>query len=135
MKTFLKISVVILGLAAGSLPLLHAADASDSAKSEGRHPQLRALLKHRAAVRAAVARRLDLTAEQKTQLKTGREKTAAALRALRADPNLTREQKRAQAKQTVETARAEMRHLLTPEQQQKLKSLREKMQERRGHRV
>ncbi len=135
MKTLLKTSLIVLGLAAGALPLLQAADATAPANHEKRYPRLRALLKHRAAIRHEVARRLDLTAEQKAQLKAGREKTVATLRALRADPNLTREQKRAQARQTIEAARTEMRGVLTPGQQAKLKEMREKAQQRRGKHV
>jgi Spy/CpxP family protein refolding chaperone len=135
METLLKASLLILGLSAAALPVLQAADTTASAPTEKHHPKLRALLKHRAAIRKAVARRLDLTAEQKAQMKANREKTVATLKALRADPNLTREQKRAQARQTLEAARAEMRNVLTPEQQAKLKDMREKVKARREKKV
>jgi protein CpxP len=135
MKTLLKASLIILGLSAAALPVVQAADTTAPATTEKRHPKLRALLKHRAAIRQAVARRLDLTPEQKTKLQAGREKTVAALKALRADPNLTPEQKRTQARQTLEAARAEMRSVLTPEQQAKLKNMREKAKARREKHV
>ena len=73
-----------IGMAFGNAigKVLQAADTTAPAPTEKRHPKLRALLKHRAAIRQAVARRLDLTADQKAQIKSHREKTVAALKAL-----------------------------------------------------
>ena len=133
MKTFLKISLIALGLGAGALPALQAADTS--VDRPDRHPRLRALLKHRADLRAKVARRMDLSPEQRTQLKAERAKTLDALKALRADSSLTREQKKAKARELLETARSEVRSALTPEQKAKIDQFRADRKAKRTGRV
>jgi Spy/CpxP family protein refolding chaperone len=84
----------------------------------------------RAAVRAHVARRLNLTAEQITRLKSRRSVAADAMKAIRADEGLTREQKIAQGRSLGEATRGEMRAILTPEQRAKLDAFRERLGER-----
>jgi Spy/CpxP family protein refolding chaperone len=67
-----------------------------------------------------VAGRLGLTAEQKAQLKTIRDQTAEAVKAIRANAALTADQKRAQAVAAWKTSREQMRALLASDQQAKL---------------
>jgi Spy/CpxP family protein refolding chaperone len=135
MKKLIKFALVAVGLGVGALSALPAAAAETNTDvPKERHPRLRALVKQRAAMRAEVARRLDLTDEQKAQLKSGRAKTAETLKTLRHDPNLTREQKREQARDALEAARAELRGVLTPEQQAKLDQARESRRTRRPNR-
>lgn len=128
MKTLAKISLVALGLAA-CIPA-YAAARDKAADKLAHHPRLRAALQRRAAVRAAAAKKLDLTDDQKAQLKTKRQDTVAALKALRNDPNLTKEQKKEKAKELIQSARNEVRSALTPEQKKKAQAMRERLKER-----
>jgi Spy/CpxP family protein refolding chaperone len=71
---------------------------------------------------------LNLTAEQKTQLQPLFQSTRQQMQALRADTSLTPEQKREKMKEIRQNQMAQMKSILTPEQQQQL-------QQRRGHRM
>lgn len=124
MKTFAKFLIVSAALAA-SLPLVNAADPApaDQATS-GNHRPLRTL-KQRRELQQQIAKKLHLTAEQRTQLKASRAKTAAALKAIRADAALSADQKKAKARETLQVARTEMRAVLTPEQLKKWDKLRQ----------
>ena len=125
MKTLLKISLLALGLGTMAFPAVRAAAADDATAPAAKHPRLRALLKHRAMVRARVARELNLTSEQIAQLKADRAKTRDAVKAIRADTSLTPKQKRAKARETLLAARNEMRGVLSAEQLAKLDVLRQ----------
>lgn len=126
MNHLVKTSLLSFGLVTAAVSALAAEGGSVPSLRE--QPAVRAL--GRAAVRAQVLRRLDLNAEQVARLKARRAATAEALRAIRADETLTREQKIAKAREVGGAARAEMRATLTPEQQAKLDALRERIRER-----
>lgn len=126
MKSLAKISLLSFGLVSAAFPAFAAEGEAVSPHPD--RPVLRAL--GRAAVRAHVLRRLELNADQVAQFKARRAATVEALKAIRADETLTREQKLARARQVGEAARAEMRAKLTPEQQAKLDALRERIRER-----
>lgn len=138
MKTLTRIALLTAGLAVAALPIVnlaHAAVATDDNARPARaakHPRLRALLQHRHAIRQHVARKLDLSADQISQFKAERAKIIAEIKAIRGDPSLTREQKHAKVRETVQAARAEMRGMLTPEQQAKVKHMRERLRRFRG---
>jgi len=130
MKTFTKITLLAAGFAAtvAALPVLAAADtttgnAASTAAPAGKHPGLRALL-HRRAIRQQVAKRLGLSADQISQLKSTRASTATAIKAIRADTSLTPDQKKAKARETIQAARTQMRGVLTADQQAKLGKIR-----------
>ncbi len=129
MKTFTRLTLLAVGLAA-ALPLVNAADTTPTPAPK--HARLKAFLAHRQALRHHIAKRLDLSADQISRLKAERAKTAAAVKAIRADTSLTPEQKREKIRTTVMTARTEARGVLTPEQQAKAKHLRERLRRWRG---
>ena len=132
MKTLLKFTLLAAGLAA-AFPILHAADPAPTTPAPAAdHPRLRALMQRRAAVRQRVAQRLGLSADQRAQLKAARVKTAAALKAVRADSGLTPEQKKTKVRETVQAARTEMRGVLTPEQQKQLNKIQAHLRARLG---
>ena len=130
MKTLVKLTLLAAGLAA-ALPFLQADDpaAAAPAPKAGKHAHLRALVKRRA-VRQRLAHRLGLSQDQTTQLKSARAKTAAAVKAIRANNNLTAEQKKTQVRDALKTARIEMRGVLTADQQAKLRHLRARLRAR-----
>lgn len=132
MKT-LRLSLAALTLAAVAAPLLAAEQSAPSdrgAEARGTRPHLRRFAELRAGERARLAERLGLTAEQQAQLKTKRSSIAETAKAIRQDSSLTPEQKKTKLRETLQSARTEMRSVLTPEQQAKLDQMR-----RRFHRA
>jgi Spy/CpxP family protein refolding chaperone len=129
MKTLLKLSLLSLGLAS-VLPTLNAADAADGAAHE-RHPRMRMMMKRRAMLRAHAARKLDLSVDQRAQIKANGAKVREQLKTLRADNSLTKEQKRDKARELLQSARNQFRGVLTPEQQAKIDQFRANRQAKR----
>jgi Spy/CpxP family protein refolding chaperone len=123
MKALARITLLVAGLAAAALPTVNAADATAPAPA-AKHPRLRAMLMVRRAVRQRVLKKLGLSADQVTQLKADRAKTATAVKAIRFDSSLTPDQKKAKVREAMQAARTEMRSVLTPDQQAKLQQLR-----------
>lgn len=76
--------------------------------------------------------RLGLSEEQQRQIKPILVEEASQLRAVRDDPQLTRDERRAKMRQINGATFDKIRPLLTPEQQQKHDALREEMMERTG---
>ena len=132
MKIFTRVTLLAVGLAAAAVPLLTAGDA-DSARV-AKHPRLRELLVRRHAARQHIAHRLGLSADQVTQLKGERAKIGTAIQGIRADTTLTREQKRAKLRETLQAARSEMRGVLNEQQQQQVHQMRERLRARFGRR-
>ena len=124
MKALIKISVLAATLAAFAIPSTYAADAAPAPAPAAKHPGM-GPLQRRAAIRRQVLHRLKLSEDQKAQLKAGQAKTRDAVKAVRADTSLTPEQKKAKVRETLQTARAEMRSVLTPDQQAKLDRIRQ----------
>ena len=131
MKTFLKLTLLSVGFVA-AFPVLHAADPAPAATPAHKHPRLHAFLQRHAAIRHRIAQRLGLSADQLSKLKEARAKTAAAVKAVRADPTLSPEQKKARVREAVQTARTEMRGVLTPEQQKQWKKMQNHLRARPG---
>ena len=77
-----------------------------------------------------IARLLDLTPEQKTQMQSYRDSQRTQLQALRDNTSLTPEQRRQQAQAIRQQTSNSIRSLLNPTQQQKLQDLRESARER-----
>jgi Spy/CpxP family protein refolding chaperone len=134
MKTFIKLSILSAGIFSSSLLPANAAvadaarpalDGGPSAQPAHRVPPLRRMV-----ITQRIARKLGLTAEQKSQLKTVRQSTAAALKAIRADGSLTPDQKKTKARDILAASRTQMRSVLTPEQQQKFQHLRARLRNR-----
>jgi hypothetical protein len=132
MKTFTRIALLSAGLVAAAFPVINVAQAAVAADGTAKHPRLRALLQRRQAVRQHVAKKLDLSADQISQFKSERAKIGTEIKAIRADTSLTRDQKRAKLRETVQAARTELRGVLTPDQQTKVKHMRERLRRFRG---
>ena len=78
-----------------------------------------------------IAQELNLTADQKTQLKPIFKKEADKLKALRDDTSLTREQRQEKVKAIREELRKEVKPVLTAEQAEKWQKMRqERLQQR-----
>ncbi|HEY5080093.1 MAG TPA: hypothetical protein VII43_09600 [Opitutaceae bacterium] len=67
-----------------------------------------------------LARRLQLTEPQRAAAGQLHEKAIAEIRTARADPTLTKDQKVARIRATVQAGRADFVNLLTPDQRAKL---------------
>ncbi len=130
MKSFTRTTLLAVGLATVALPLLTAGDAASPAAAK--HPRLRALLVRRHAMRERIVHRLGLSADQVTQLRAEREKIRTQVQGIRGDSTLTPEQKRAKLRETLQTARAEMRGVLSEQQQQRVRQMRQHFRERFG---
>ncbi|MEO5957942.1 MAG: hypothetical protein ABIR80_02410 [Opitutaceae bacterium] len=123
MKTLVKLSLLALGLIVSAVPALTAAPIKGDRGAN--RPHLKALVQRRAALKAHVAKRLELTDDQKSQLKAKRGETRSALKALRDDTTLTREQKKEKARELLKGTRSEMRSLLKADQTAKLDKARD----------
>jgi hypothetical protein len=66
---------------------------------------------------------LNLTDDQKTEIKPILQREVQKLKAIRNDSSMSDEQKRAQAQEVHVAARSEIQSLLTPKQQQKLEQM------------
>ncbi len=131
MKTFTRITLLAAAFATG-LSAINAAEATPAPTgtttpaSAAKHPRLRAMMAFRNAMKKKIAKKLGLTADQIAQLKTDRTKTVAAVKTIRADTRLTADQKKAKVREALQTARTEMRSVLTPDQQAQLDKMRQK---------
>ncbi len=72
-------------------------------------------------------KQLALTPGQRTQIRELRRQTVAAVKPIRADTTLTPEQKRERIRAIVQASRTQMRSVLTPDQQQKLDAIRQRL--------
>ncbi|RYY81440.1 MAG: hypothetical protein EOO15_24420, partial [Chitinophagaceae bacterium] len=77
---------------------------------------------------------LNLSADQKTKLKSIHDREKTEMDALRSNTSLSADQRRTQAKAIHEKYGAERKAILTPEQQQKAAQFREQWKDRRGGR-
>jgi Spy/CpxP family protein refolding chaperone len=80
----------------------------------------------------AMAEKLGLTEEQKTALKPIMETQIQQAQAIRQDSSLSPEQKQAKLKDLREQNQEEISKILTPEQQEKMKQMRQNMRNRPG---
>jgi periplasmic protein CpxP/Spy len=79
-----------------------------------------------------LSQHLNLTADQKKQLKPILAGEFKQMRAVGEDSSLTQDQKRDKMKQIHEAARPQVQAILTPEQQQIFAQMKEEAKERRG---
>jgi Spy/CpxP family protein refolding chaperone len=106
-------------------PATTAATTAPSAAPEvGAHPFHRRGPLQRLMIRRAMAEKLGLTAEQQSQIRAARKSAAQQIKAIRTDTTLTPEDKKARIHSAVDTAVAQMKQVLTPDQQQKFEQLR-----------
>ena len=131
MKNSKEIVIVAVALAAAFfIPNLHAQEGKGEGKGpRGPRPGME-LLGERA------AKELGLTADQQSQIKAINESYRPQMEALREDKSLSQEQRREKAQALNKERQAKVDAVLTPEQLQKAKAMREKardrMKERRG---
>jgi len=83
-------------------------------------------------LRERIAERLGLTAEQKTKLDAVRAAQRQKIGALLQDNALPEEQRREKIREAMKEGREQMKTVLTPEQQEKVKGFMHRMQQRRG---
>lgn len=76
-----------------------------------------------------MAKELNLTAEQQTQIEAIRKQTRESLKAIKNDASLNEDQKRDKGREIWKSSADQENAILTPEQQVKAKAMREK----RGH--
>jgi len=134
MKTLARIVFIAAGVAV-AVPATNAADPAAPTSGTGeKHPRLHALMQ-RKAVRERIAQRLGLTAGQTAQLKAIRDQAATTVKSLRADATLTRDQKKAQAREALQAARTAARGVLTADQTKQLNHLRQHFRARRNGKV
>jgi Spy/CpxP family protein refolding chaperone len=126
MKTLLKLTLLTAAFAA-VIPAGNAATAEAAPATPDAHPRLHAFLARRAEMRQHVAKKLGLSAEQIAQLKSSRTEAASTLKAIRADTNLTAEQKKAKAREAIAAVRSKAGSVLTAEQKQKAHKLHAKV--------
>lgn len=125
MKTLSKVLLSVLTLtAATAAPLASAQDAS--ARPERPERRERMGPGPRGDRLKMLSEHLGLTADQKAKLQPIFKAERDALEALRDDQSLTREARRDKMREIVESHAAQIRAVLTPEQQAKLDALREK---------
>jgi Spy/CpxP family protein refolding chaperone len=79
-----------------------------------------------------LSQHLNLTEDQKKQLKPILADEFKQMRAVGEDASLTQDQKREKMKQIHEASRPQVQAILTPEQQQKFGQMKEEANERRG---
>jgi len=79
-----------------------------------------------------LSQHLNLTEDQKKQLKPVLTDEFKQMRAVGEDASLTQDQKRERMKQIHEASRPQLQGILTPEQQQKFAQMKEEVKERRG---
>ena len=73
------------------------------------------------------ANRLGLSPDQRAKIRDITQKTAAAVKPVRQDPNLTPAAKREKVRQLVDASRTEIRGVLTAEQQDRLQRMRRRL--------
>jgi len=73
------------------------------------------------------ANRLGLSPDQRAKIRDIAQKTAAAVKPVRQDPNLTPGAKREKVRQLVDASRTEIRGVLTAEQQERLQRMRRRL--------
>ena len=82
--------------------------------------------------RADMAEKLGLSAEQKAGIKNIRQQERDALKALKDDSSLTKDQRKAKAQEIREASRAQSKAVLTPEQQAQAEALRKEHKDKKG---
>lgn len=107
--------------------LLRAEEPADTPPPPGGHHERRVEMRGDL---EKMAKELNLTAEQKTQIEAIRKQTHESMKAIRNDASLTDDQKRDKAGELRKTGMQQEWAILTPEQQAKAKAMRGK----RGHR-
>lgn len=130
MKNQLKSASLILTLAIAALPALRAEDTPSDKPEPKREHRPGAMMEH-------AAKELGLTADQEAKWKAINQQEKTALKALREDTSVAKEDKRAKAHEINKGFASQRRAILTAEQAKKFDEMRDKrrerMEERREH--
>ena len=130
-------AVAALAIAFSTAALIGADDPGSEAKAKAARKQGEGgnQVRERARDRMQqIAQELNLTADQKTQLKPIFKKETDKLKALRADANLTREQRQKKVKAIREEIKKEVKPVLTAEQWEKWQKMRQERPQQRPQR-
>lgn len=111
-------------------PVLHAQDDDSITPGTGQEQGPRAG-EGRVAILEKVAKALGLTDEQKADIKSIVEQRRAKVMAVRENKSLSPEQKREQVKEILQSSFQQIKGILTPDQQQKLEQIIQRVKERR----
>ncbi|HEY0946249.1 MAG TPA: Spy/CpxP family protein refolding chaperone [Opitutaceae bacterium] len=131
MKATLKVTLTLLALAVGTaVPLVRAQESTTDKPKPERREGAQGMRGDRLKM---LSEQLALTAEQKTKLKPILKAEADAIRALREDTSLDRAATRSKMMELRKTHAAQIRAVLTPEQQKKFDEMQTRMRERRPH--
>jgi Spy/CpxP family protein refolding chaperone len=114
---------VLAGMLAG-VSLSRAAETADGQKSKAPRPAQGQAVGVRRERAQALAKELNLTEDQKTQVTAVLKKQAEKVRALRADTSLTPQQRREKARALQAEVAPEMKKILTAEQMEKWQKIR-----------
>ena len=126
MKTFLRFGLLTTVLATALLPALRASDETPPPAAGDRNPAPRPLRWRRAAMRhhfQHLSQTLNLSPEQKAQVKAIFRDHAPQIQDLRDDEARSREVRRAKFDEIRQDMRTKVRAVLTPEQQAKFDAL------------
>ena len=130
MKNQIKSASLILALAVATLPALRAEDTPSEKPEHRRGRDPGAMMEH-------ATKELGLTADQEAKWKAINQQEKTALKALREDSSVAKEDKRAKAHEINKGFASQRRALLTAEQAKKFDEMRDKrrerMEERREH--
>lgn len=134
MKTQSKLLLLILSAGLSVAPLLRAQDApnpdSDSTRAERREKAREHAKEHR----ERIAQELDLNDDQKAKMQEINQQEKSAIQAVRADTSLSKEDKRAKAREIHQSFAGQRDTVLTPEQKTKADQLRARHKERHEER-
>jgi len=134
MKSPLKSLVLLLGAALLALPALRADDVPPAGGPDGRREMRREKMGEKMGER--MAEELGLNEDQKARMKELQQQEKAEADALRDNTAIAKEDKRAQRDAIRKSYMEKRQAIMTPEQREKAKAMREKMgkrmEERRG---
>lgn len=126
MKNQLKSASLILTLAMTALPALRAEDTPSDKPEHKREHRPGAMMEH-------ATKDLGLTADQEAKWKAINQQEKTALKALREDTSVAKEDKRAKAREINQGFADQRRAVLTADQVKKFDERRDRMRERREH--
>jgi len=130
MKNQLKSATLILALAVAALPALRAEDIPSDKPEHKREQRPGAMMEH-------ATKELGLTADQEAKWKAINQQEKTALKALREDTSVAKEDKRTKAQEINKGFASQRRAILTADQLKKFDEMRDKrrerMEERREH--
>lgn len=131
MKTSIKLlSLLGLALIAGA-PVSHAADTTTPPPADGPRPRMKEMREHRMTM---LDEKLHLTPEQKTQIQQIWDKAEQQMRAERQAAVKADEDRREKRRAAMQGIHAEIRAVLTPEQQKIFDQTPQRGGPREGHR-